>query len=82
MTNAEKQALLSCVKRLEKLASLENAGFSFDKEEDKRIKDKIRPYMMWFEGLAGEIEEIVELSEKAGIIKKNKLEEIIRHNLF
>jgi hypothetical protein len=82
MTNTEKSALLSCAKRLEKLASLENACFNSNKEEDKRIKKAIEPYMMWFEGLAGEIEEIVELSEKTGICKKHRLEEIIRYNLF
>lgn len=82
MTNTEKSALLSCAKRLEKLASLENASFHPDEEENKQIKERIRPYMMWFEIQAMHIEEIVELSEKSGIIKKNKLEEIIFHNSF
>lgn len=82
MTNTEKAALLSCAKRLEKLASLENACFHPNEEENKRIKKAIEPYMMWFEIQAMNIKEIVELSEKTGIIKKNKLEEIIRHNSF
>ena len=81
MTNLEKEALLSCVKRLNKLASLENASFRMNQEEDERIKRAIKPYMMWFESVAMNIESIVELSEEKGFIKKEQLDEIIRHNL-
>ena len=81
MTNLEKEALLSCAKRINSLASLENAGFHFDKEKDKDIKRAIKPYMMWFESVATRIEKIVELSDEKGFIKKEELEEIIRHNL-
>lgn len=80
MTNLEKEALLSCAKRLNKLASLENASFHMNSEEDERIKRAIKPYMMWFESVAMNIESIVELSEEKGFIKKEQLDEIIRHN--
>ena len=81
MTNLEKIALKSCADRLEDLASLEHAGFSFNKEEDERIKKAITPYMMWFDMVASYIHEIVELDEeKDRWYKKQKLEEIIRYN--
>ena len=81
MTNMEKIALKSCADRLEALASLENAGFSFNKEDDKRIKDAIKPYMMWFEIVAENIRDIVKLDEeKDRWWKQHKLEEIIHHN--
>ena len=81
MTNLEKEALLSCAKQLNKLASLENASFHIDKEKDEYIKRTIKPYMMWFESVAFDIEKIVELTEEKGFIKKEQLDEIIRHNL-
>ena len=81
MTNLEKTALESCADRLEYLASLEHAGFSFNKEDDERIKKAIAPYMMWFELVADSIHEIVKLDEeKDRWYKKQKLEEIIRYN--
>lgn len=82
MTNLEKEALLSCAKRLNKLASLENAGFHMNPEEDERIKRAIKPYMMWFESVATDIEKIVELTEEKGFIKKEQLDEIIKYNLM
>ena len=81
MTNLEKTALESCADRLEYLASLEHAGFSFNKEDDERIKKAIESYMMWFEMIADSIHEIVKLDEeKDRWYKKQKLEEIIRYN--
>ena len=82
MTNLEKGALLSCAKRLNKLASLENAGFHMDKEKDAEIKKAITPYMTWFESIAMDIEKIVELTEEKGFIKKEQLDEIIKYNLM
>lgn len=81
MTNLEKEALVYCAERIEKLASLENAGFHMDKEEDEKIKKAITPYMTWFEIVAQEIKDIVELSDETGYHKKHRLEEIIRYNL-
>ena len=80
MTNLEKEALLSCAKQLNKLASLENASFHIDKEKDEYIKRAIKPYMMWFESVAFDIEKIVELTEEKGFIKKEQLDEIIKYN--
>lgn len=82
MTNLEKEALLSCAKRLNKLASLENASFHMDEEKDKEIKKAITPYMSWFESVAMDIEKIVELTEEKGFIKKEQLDEIIKFNLM
>lgn len=82
MTNLEKEALLSCAKRINKLASLENAGFHMDKEKDKEIKKAITPYMTWFESVAMDIEKIVELTEEKGFIKKEQLDEIIKFNMM
>lgn len=81
MTNLEKVALQSCADRLESLASLENAGFSFDKEEDAKIKEAIAPYMQWFDCIAENLRYIVKLDEeKDRWWKKHELEEIIRYN--
>ena len=82
MTNLEKEALLSCAKRLNNLSSLENASFNMNQEEDERIKRAIKPYMMWFESVAMDIEKIVELTEEKGFIKKEQLDEIILHNIL
>jgi len=82
MTGLEKEALLSCAKRLQSLASLENASFHINKEKDKEIKKAVSPYMMWFESVSFEIEKIVELADqKQDFIKREELEEIIRLNL-
>ena len=81
MTNMEKIALESCAKRLESLASLENACFSFDDKEDAKIKEAIRIYMQWFDCVADDIRYIVKLDEeKNRYWKKHELEEIIIHN--
>lgn len=81
MTKTEKLALQTLAKRIHSLASLENASFHIDKEQDEYIKRNIKPYMMWFESVAFDIEKVVELSEEHGLYKKNELEEIIRLNL-
>ena len=64
MTNGEKAAILQAVERINSLASLENAGFSFSKEEDAKIKEKIRPYMMWFESVAFMLEDLANAEDK------------------
>ena len=81
MTNMEKITLETLANRMESLASLENAGFSFDKEEDAKIKEAIRPYMQWFDCIAENLRYIVKLDgEKDRWWKKHELEEIIRYN--
>ena len=81
MTNTEKIALKTCAKRIEQLASLENASFHINYDKNEKIKRIIKPYMMWFESVARDIEKIVELSEEKGTFKQEELEEIIRLNL-
>lgn len=82
MTNLEKETLQVLANRIKSLASLENANFSMDKEKDEQIKKAIKPYMMWFESIAYDIEKVVKLADdKQDFIKKEQLEEIIRLNL-
>lgn len=81
MTKQEKHALEVLSKRLKKLASLENASFCFNKEEDEKIKKTIRPYMQWFEGVAYDIDSVLEMLDKPNYMKKYELDEIIRLNL-
>lgn len=82
MTNLEKATLQTLAERIHSLASLENASFNMNEEKDKEIKKAIKPYMMWFESVAFDLEKIVELADdKQDFIKKEQLEEIIRLNL-
>ena len=82
MTKLEKEALLTLANRIKSLASLERASFHADEEKDEQIKKAISPYMMWFEGVAYDIEKVVKLADdKQDFIKKEELEEIIRLNL-
>ena len=81
MTNMEKIALLSCAERLERLASLENACFCFDKDKDAEIKQTIKCWLQWFDCVADNIRTIVNLDEeKDRYWKKHQLEEIVRYN--
>lgn len=64
MTTAEKQAILRIARRINELASLENARFAFSKEEDAHIKKKITPYMTWFELTAEYLEDIANAEDK------------------
>ena len=53
-----------------------------NKEKDEEIKKAIKPYMMWFESVAYDLEKIIELADdKQDFIKKEQLEEIIRLNI-
>lgn len=82
MTNLEKSTLQTLSNRLKNLASLENASFNMNKEKDEEIKKAIKPYMMWFESVAYDLEKIIELADdKQDFIKKEQLEEIIRLNI-
>lgn len=77
MTNGEKQAILTAAQRINALASLENAGFDFDKSHNEYIKDKIRPYMSWFELVAEYLEELA--NAENGYEKKMVIEKIQRY---
>ena len=73
MTKGEKQAILSIAKRINELASLENARFDFRLENDEHIKKKIKPYMTWFELTAIYLEDIANAEttyEKHAAIKQ------------
>ena len=64
MTSKEKEAIKYATKRIKSLASLENAGFGFDKEKDAETKQTIRPYMMWFEIVANYLEALANAEDK------------------
>lgn len=81
MTKLEKTALVTLAENLKKFASLENAKFSNDEKEDVEIKEKIKLYMTWFEGISNDIEKVVNISDESGYTKRYQLEEIIRLNL-
>ena len=81
MTKLEQQTLKVLANSLKQLASLERANFSMNEEKDKEIKKAIKSYMTWFEGIAYDLEKVVELSEDKGFIKKDELENIIRRSL-
>ena len=75
MTNGEKQALQYAAARIKSLASLENAGFDFDEDKDRYIKQKISPYMQWFELVADNLEQLA--AAENGWEKKMIIERII-----
>lgn len=82
MTKLEKEVLQTLSNRIKQLASLERASFNMDKEKDEEIKRSIKPYMMWFESVAFDLEKVIELADdKQDFIKKEQLEEIIRLNI-
>ena len=81
MTKLEKTALMTLAENIKKFASLENAKFSNDEKEDAEIKEKIKLYMTWFEGISNDIEKVVNISDESGYTKRYQLEEIIRLNL-
>lgn len=83
MNKQEKVIIQNCIKRINQLASLERAGFDTDKEKDEYIKKKIKPYMMWFEIVAMNIQELIDLQdEKDSYHKKYKMEELERNSYF
>lgn len=82
MTNLEKETLQTLADRINQLASLERASFNINKEKDEEIKKTIKPYMMWFECVANDLEKVISLAnDKQDFIKKEQLNEIIRLNL-
>ena len=82
MTKLEKEVLQTLSNRLKQLASLERASFHMDKGKDEEIKKSIKPYMMWFESVAFDLEKVIELADdKQDFIKKEQLEEIIKLNI-
>jgi len=64
MTKNERAAILAAVKRINELASMENACFGMTAEKDKLVKDGVRPYMMWFEIVAMHLEDLATAESK------------------
>jgi len=61
LTNSEFIILQDSIDRINDLASLENASFfPFDNEMDKRVKERVRLYMIWFECEAKKIQKIID----------------------
>lgn len=80
MTKGELQALKTISTRIQSLASLENAGFSMDKEKDASIKSAIKPYMQWFDSVACMLDNLVEADEKGDRrAKQEAIEYIYRY---
>ena len=77
MTNGEKQAVMAAAERIKSLASLENARLDIDTGNDKYIKEKISPYMQWFEIVAEYLEELA--NAENGYEKKMVIEKIQRY---
>jgi hypothetical protein len=59
LTKEDLRVIRNELGRIKELASLENAMFCFDKEEDENVKKQIRPYMMWFDIAVDKMEEIL-----------------------
>lgn len=76
MTKSERAAIQAAAKRIQELASLERAGFSMNAEKDKAIKDGVRPYMMWFEIVAMQLEALAEAENKYQL--ENAIHELMR----
>lgn len=83
MTKQEKVILQNYANRINQLASLERACFTANKEKDKEVKNTIKPYMTWFEIVAMDIQELIDLQdEKDSYHKKYKMEELERNSYF
>ena len=76
MTKSERAAILAAVKRINELASMENACFGMTEEKDKAIKNGVRPYMMWFEIVAMQLEDLAAAENKYQL--ENAIHELMR----
>ena len=76
MTNNERAAILAAAKRINELASLERACFGMTEEKDKAIKNGVRPYMMWFEIVAMQLEDLAAAENKYQL--ENAIHELMR----
>lgn len=64
LTNEDILKLKAGLERIHELASFKNARFDMDDEKDKKIKNKMGPYMMWFDCVANAMEELLNGKEK------------------
>lgn len=78
MTKAEIIALENIAHNIRYFASLEHASFSSNEEEDAKIKERIRPYMMWLELRAIEIDDVLDAQNMGNFEKRRVLESIRR----
>ena len=76
MTKNERAAIQAAAKRIQELASLERAGFGMNAEKDKAIKDSVRPYMMWFEIVAMQLEDLAAAENKYQL--ENAIHELLK----
>jgi len=66
MTKSEKLQIMMMAAEIKRLASLENASFCMDAENDKRIKEEIKPYMEWFKYVAFLMNDFAQVTDKIG----------------
>ena len=78
MTKAEITALENIAHNIRHFASLEHASFSSNEEEDAKIKERIKPYMMWLEFCAIEIDDVLDAQNMGRFEKRQVLESIRR----
>ena len=78
MTKNERAAIRAAAKRLQELASLERASFGMTEEQDKAIKNGVRPYMMWFDIVAMHLEDLAEADDKYSL--ENAIHQLLTIN--
>ena len=76
MTNKERAAIQAAAKQIRELASLERASFGMTEEKDTAIKNGVRPYMMWFEIVAMQLEDLAAAENKYQL--ENAIHELMR----
>jgi hypothetical protein len=59
LTNEDLTKLRMACDRIRSLASLENASFTHNKDQDEMIKTAIMPYMQWFNAISYSIEDVL-----------------------
>ena len=76
MTKQEIRIIKKCADRINYLASLEHASFDINKEKDEKIKNEIRPYMLWFEIVSDTLDELLKAQDEEGYFRKLRLENL------
>ena len=64
MTKSEKRQIMMLAAEIKRLASLKNASFCMDAENDKHIKEEIKPYMEWFKCVASLMDDLAQVNDK------------------
>lgn len=76
MTKQEIRIIKKCADRIDYLASLKHACFNANKEKDEKIKNEIRPYMLWFEIVSDTLDELLKAQDEEGYFRKLRLENL------